>query len=44
MELPEEEEGMREEREPNVYYLIIKGFQQCFLMHRETLLKPNEEG
>jgi hypothetical protein len=34
MELSEEEEGMgdgrgerREEREPNVYYLIIKGFQ-----------------
>jgi hypothetical protein len=34
----------REERGPNVYYLIIKGFQQCFPMHWETLLKPNEEG
>jgi hypothetical protein len=40
MELPEEEEGMggergerREEREPNVYYLIIKGFQHSFPMH-----------
>jgi hypothetical protein len=47
--LPEEEERRGEERgerreNSTIYYLIIKGFQQCFPMHWETLLKPNEEG
>jgi hypothetical protein len=49
--LPEEEEGMgeetrerKEEREPMVYNLIIKGFQQCFPMHWKTLLKSNGGG
>jgi hypothetical protein len=38
-------DGRGERREsPIVYYLIIKGFQQCFPMHWETLLKPNGEG
>jgi hypothetical protein len=31
-----EERGERREN-PTVYYLIIKGFQQCFPMHWETL-------
>jgi hypothetical protein len=35
-----EERGERREN-PTFYYLIIKGFQQCFPMHWETLLKPN---
>jgi hypothetical protein len=35
-------EGRGERREnPTIYYLIIKGFQQYFPMHWETLLKPN---
>jgi hypothetical protein len=37
-----DERGERREN-PTVYYLIIKGFQQCFLIHWKTLLKLNEE-
>jgi hypothetical protein len=47
--LPEEEEGMGEERGERrenltIYYLIIKGFQQCFPIHWEILLKPKGGG